>query len=131
MLAVGSSERRSLPESLNCQICVIDQTSTRMTAIPPEYSGRTVLPNLECSLYGLVETATIPSLLDRLVAICGDVQRGILEKPDYEEHEVALVSTAPPNAEGVRPDETMVRLSSLVYDEKTKERVLDVDAREW
>lgn len=105
----------------------------QMSAAASQQSGpgTTLLPNLECSLYGLVETATIPSLLDRLVAICGDVRRGILEKPDYEEHEVAFVSSAPPNAEGVKPDETMIRLSSLVYDEKTKERVLDVDAREW
>ncbi|KAI9023282.1 hypothetical protein DFJ74DRAFT_668401 [Hyaloraphidium curvatum] len=88
--------------------------------------------SVECSLYGLVGDGALAVLLDRLVALCGDVRRGVLGSPDFEEHEAVFVPAAPAQREeGARLEDTMLRLRSSVIDSRTHERVLDFNAREW
>lgn len=83
----------------------------------------------ECSLLGLVSNGALPTLLDRLVAVCGDVRRGV--KPDFEEHEIAFGPAAAPSFEGGKADDLMVRLRSSCLDPNTGERIVNLEHREW
>lgn len=87
--------------------------------------------NLECSLHGILASDTLPALLDRLVAICGDLRRGIIETPDFEEHEIIMGQALRSTNDGTRLDDTMARIKSSALDSETGQRVLDLDKREW